>query len=128
MSENILTSNSLPTQPSEAHRWEEWPHPPLTLRDAGPVSLSQPQPGKRSAVIALVVPRRGSGLRRQFLLLAALTVLCFVCYRFVSRHVATAVIVQGRSMMPTLHDGDRFILNRLSYFRHAPQRGDVVVV
>jgi signal peptidase I len=38
------------------------------------------------------------------------------------------VIVQGRSMLPTLHDGDRFILNRLSYFHRSPQRGDLVVV
>jgi len=31
-------------------------------------------------------------------------------------------------MTPTLQDGDRFILNRWSYFRSAPQRGDLVVV
>ena len=124
MSENILANNSLPTPNSEAQRWEEWPHRPLTLRDAEPVS---PSPSRVPAR-AVAASSLASGWIRQLLLLTALTALCVGAYLFVSRHVATAVIVQGRSMLPTLHDGDRFILNRLSYFRRAPQRGDVVVV
>jgi len=57
-----------------------------------------------------------------------LTVLSICGYYLVSRFVATTVVVQGRSMYPTLDDGDRFILNRLSYFNHAPKRGDLVVI
>ena len=124
MNENTLTNKSLPTQNSEARGWGEWPHPPLTLRETlevSPVQFAWP-------TVAVAPSSRRPSLARQFLLLGIITVLCVICYQVVSRHIATAVIVQGRSMLPTLHDGDRFILNRLSYFRHAPQRGDVVVV
>jgi len=35
--------------------------------------------------------------------------------------------VQGQSMEPTLHDGDRVLISRLSYRLGEPQRGDIVV-
>ena len=34
----------------------------------------------------------------------------------------------GESMMSTLHNGDRVLVNRLSYRLHDPRRGDVVVL
>ena len=40
-----------------------------------------------------------------------------------SRYVVTAVVLQGASMLPTLHDGDRYLLNRWAYLMRAPQRG-----
>lgn len=36
--------------------------------------------------------------------------------------------VLGRSMLPTLHDGERVFLNRLVYRLQDPVRGDVVVI
>ncbi|TLZ52579.1 MAG: nickel-type superoxide dismutase maturation protease [Methanobacteriota archaeon] len=36
--------------------------------------------------------------------------------------------VDDRSMEPTLAPGDFVLVNRLSYRRHAPSRGDLVVV
>src|SRR3954452_4281318 len=36
--------------------------------------------------------------------------------------------VDGLSMMTTLHDGDRVLVNKLSYRLHDPNRGDVVVL
>jgi signal peptidase I len=54
--------------------------------------------------------------------------LSVLSYYAVSRYIVTAVVVQGASMLPTLHDGDRFLLNRWAYLMHAPQRGDVVVI
>jgi signal peptidase I len=38
------------------------------------------------------------------------------------------VIVQGRSMVPTLQDGERYLLDRWSYNYRSPERGDVVVL
>jgi signal peptidase I len=60
----------------------------------------------------------------------ALTIcaLSVLSYYAVSRYVVTAVVVQGASMLPTLHDGDRYLLNRWAYLMRAPQRGDVVVI
>lgn len=36
--------------------------------------------------------------------------------------------VQGASMEPTLHTGDRLIISRINYKIQSPQRGDIVVV
>jgi len=36
--------------------------------------------------------------------------------------------VQGDSMMPTLHEGEYLIINKLSYYLDEPQRGDIVVL
>jgi signal peptidase I len=36
--------------------------------------------------------------------------------------------VQGHSMLPTLHEGEYLIINKLSYFLDEPNRGDVIVL
>jgi len=50
---------------------------------------------------------------------AALLVRSFVLQQFA---------VSGHSMDTTLHDGDRVLVNKLSYRLHDPNRGDVVVL
>lgn len=50
---------------------------------------------------------------------AALVVRAFVLQQFA---------VSGHSMDTTLHDGDRVLVNKLSYRLHDPNRGDVVVL
>jgi len=50
---------------------------------------------------------------------SALVVRAFVVQQFA---------VDGLSMMTTLHDGDRVLVNKLSYRLHDPNRGDVVVL
>lgn len=50
---------------------------------------------------------------------AALVVRAFVLQQFA---------VSGHSMDSTLHDGDRVLVNKLSYRLHDPNRGDVVVL
>ena len=50
---------------------------------------------------------------------AALMVRAFVLQQFA---------VSGHSMDTTLHDGDRVLVNKLSYRLHDPNRGDVVVL
>jgi signal peptidase I len=37
-------------------------------------------------------------------------------------------VVEGESMLSTLHSGDRVFVNKLSYRLHDPRRGDVVVL
>jgi signal peptidase I len=46
----------------------------------------------------------------------------------VSAYVVRQFAVEGRSMDATLADGDRVLVNRLSYRLHDPRRGDVVVL
>ncbi len=50
---------------------------------------------------------------------AALVVRAYVLQQFA---------VSGTSMYSTLHDGDRVLVNKLSYRMHDPRRGDVVVL
>ena len=57
-----------------------------------------------------------------FVLMALLSYLLF------SRYVLSTVQVCGTSMSPTLHNGDRFLLNRIDCLLRLPQRGDVVVI
>jgi signal peptidase I len=61
----------------------------------------------------------------QWILLVLLAVTTYLVW---SRFVLQIVQVQGQSMVPTLHDADRYFLNRLVYYLHPPQRGDVVVL
>lgn len=37
-------------------------------------------------------------------------------------------LVDGSSMFPTLHDGERLVISRIDYFWHSPERGDVIVL
>jgi signal peptidase I len=46
----------------------------------------------------------------------------------VRAYVVQQFAVEGESMITTLHDGDRVLVNRLSYRLHDPRRGDVVVL
>src|SRR5580765_3993645 len=126
---NSITETSLPTQPTDEQWWEGGHFPPLALREA---EAEQPATFEVPAITLKAEPPSASkskpSVRKQLLLILILTALCLAGYYVVSRYVATSVIVQGRSMVPTLHDGERFILNRLSYLRKATQRGHFVVV
>lgn len=42
--------------------------------------------------------------------------------------IAQPFIVQGSSMVPTIENGEYFIVDRISYRINGPQRGDVVVL
>lgn len=67
-------------------------------------------------------------LKRQLILLAIVFVCSLISYAVINRWFLSTVVVQGRSMMPTLEDGDRCLLNRLSYIYTSPKRGDLVVL
>jgi signal peptidase I len=51
-------------------------------------------------------------------------VVCVVVFKLLLVHVR----VDGISMLPTCPDQSVYWVNRLSYVRHAPQRGDVVAI
>ncbi len=68
--------------------------------------------------------KRGNALTEWIIVIgvavsAALLVRAFVLQQFK---------VDGYSMINTLHDGDRVLVNKLSYRLHDPRRGDVVVL
>ena len=67
-------------------------------------------------------------LKHQLLLVVLLLVSSVLSYGAINRWFLSTVVVQGRSMVPTLKDGDRCLLNRLGYIYSTPKRGDLVVI
>jgi signal peptidase I len=65
---------------------------------------------------------------RQVLQFAAVLALAAGSYFLISQYLLQSVTVVGRSMMPTLSDSQRYLLNRWVYHLHAPRVSDVVVL
>ncbi|MEN9505689.1 MAG: hypothetical protein RI958_1615 [Actinomycetota bacterium] len=61
----------------------------------------------------------------EWLVVVAVAILSALLVR---TYVVQQFAVDGDSMLSTLHDGDRVLVNRLSYRLHEPRRGDVVVL
>jgi len=59
----------------------------------------------------------------EWLLAAALA---FLAYLFLSSYVYATAEVSGPSMNPTLHHGERAIINKLIYIFGAPEKGDII--
>ena len=81
------------------------------------------------SAIALSPPReksRSHVWRLLWELLHDLSVAVLFCF-FLITFVAQAFRVQGTSMLPLLHDGERIVVNKFVYRFHAIERGDVVV-
>ena len=58
----------------------------------------------------------------------ALTILITVAVCFlIIKFVAVRSVVDGRSMEPTLYDGNNLIVQKVSYYFHEPERFDVIV-
>ena len=116
----------LPTQPNQSQSWDETSVVSPRLAAGLPVTHFQ---SLRALVRWPSYPAYTAGvLLRRVALLVWVIALSFLSYYMVSRHVISAVIVQGRSMVPTLQDGDRYMLNRLTFLYRLPRRGDLVVI
>lgn len=66
----------------------------------------------------------GRNPRLTFIRVIVLVALCLIVFNF----VLLPIRVDGPSMLPTYRDGGINFINRLAYWRHEPQRGDVVAV
>jgi signal peptidase I len=111
---------SPPAQSKHATPWEGDYIPPLRLVKGKPAI-----PSYGPAVKPL---ERRSWIWRHLLVLACVAAFSFPAYFLASRYVVTAVVIQGKSMTPTLKDGDRYYLNRWRYRLVKPTRGDLVVI
>jgi signal peptidase I len=68
--------------------------------------------------------RRRRALLDWVIVIGVALLVAFIVRTFVLAHF----VVDGTSMVTTLHDGDRVFVNKLSYRLHDPNRGDVVVL
>ena len=100
----------------------------MSLVEPGPVDVEVKTAigGKAEAADDERVPARIRVWRAVWELLHDLSVAVLFCF-FLITFVAQAFRVQGTSMEPLLHDGDRIVVNKLKYRFQAIERGDVVV-
>lgn len=91
--------------------------------------MSAESPAKFTAVAGLAgTTRRRPVWLRQIGQLLIICALGFGSYYLISNFFVQSVSVVGRSMSPTLHDSERYLLNRwITRFR-APRRSEVIVL
>lgn len=68
-------------------------------------------------------PKKGSALREFLETVVGAVLLATLIITFVGR----AFTVDGPSMLPTLHGGERLLVDKLTYRFRSPERGDIVV-
>jgi signal peptidase I len=94
--------------------------------------MSVPEPEPIPAPAQTAVRSRAAADKSDFSQLfrqwSVLILFAALSYFLVNRYIIQTVQVQGESMLPTLHDADRYFLDRWSYVLHPPRRGDVVVL
>ena len=103
------------------------PQPQWGTRVPGPLRVIE---------VEVEYPPRGAAPRRslfrrfwnQVWPWACFVACCALSYYLVSEYIVTTVVVQGRSMAPTLADGDRYLLHRWQLMFREPARGDLVVI
>ena len=110
---------------SEPHYWEGRSLPSLRMSKTSGWTV---EVEAAEATHTTAAPRK-KWIQLKHLLLAVWVALFSLSgYYLISQYVVTAVQVQGRSMVPTLKDGERYFLNRIAFKWRAPGRGDVVVI
>lgn len=72
-------------------------------------------------------PRRAHGVLAFFKELPVLVALALGIALVIKAFLVQAFYIPSASMRPTLKEGDRVLVNKVSYRLHAPRRGDVVV-
>lgn len=59
--------------------------------------------------------------------ISKIVILLLSLFLFVESYIVGLTIVSGESMMNTIKDNDRILVNKVSYFFEKPLRGDVVI-
>jgi signal peptidase I len=66
----------------------------------------------------------GSLIAREIIETLLLTLLIF----WVVNTITGRFRIEGSSMLPTMHEGEYVLINKLSYFLDQPERGDIIVL
>ena len=103
-----------------AHEESAWATDPGAV---GTVEI-EPVSGDSAGAAPSKRSRKTSSWVEWFVVIIVAVTAALVVRQFVLQQFA----VSGSSMYSTLHDGDRVLVNKLSYRMHDPRRGDVVVL
>lgn len=95
------------------------PDSPLGRHDS---PTSSPSP------ISEVTPSRWRAFFKHLFFCLLLVALSYGSFQFVTRYVMQSVHVVGQSMSPTLHDNERYVLNRWVYHVRDPKPSEIVVL
>ena len=120
---NHFLNHRVSAETQTSSRWDGADIVPLKMAPGGAWFSSA-----ASSVLSAPASKKVFSLWHQVFTLLAVAVLSILAYFSISRFVVTPVIIQGRSMMPTLNDGECYVLNRWIYQVQSPERGDVVVL
>jgi signal peptidase I len=103
------------------------PNPDLNLRMAS-VPEAPRQAVSPPAPIGMRLRSSFTKLVGHLCTLLAIAVLSATCYLVISRFLLETVQVVGVSMVPTLAEHGRYLLNRWAFRDRDPQRADIVVI
>jgi len=115
-------SEDLPAEPADEHAAAESAIEPVD--DGGPV-LEPEQTAVDAAETETTQRRRFARSFREWGLVVIIAIGAAVLMKV---FVVQQFYVSGSSMINTLHNDDRVLVNKLSYKLHDPNRGDVVVL
>jgi signal peptidase I len=89
-----------------------------------PATTDEPAPKEEKKAPA---KKRKHSLKHQLIELPILILIAFLIAVLIKTFVAQAFFIPSASMRPTLHEGDRVIVEKISYRFGDPEPGDVVV-
>jgi signal peptidase I len=95
---------------------------------ARPTVLSPSTPTRPQSARRLFWAALSDDLRQRIPVLVGLFLCCVASYYLASRYMVCTVVIRGRSMTPTLRDGDQYLLNRIAYLFREPNRSELVVI
>lgn len=123
----LPTKMRLPARTNNAQNWKGHECLPSSLLKPSPSEGMIPQVADPHPVHARASRPFLSGWARQLSLWLCVIFFSVVSYCLCNRFLITSVVIQGKSMLPTLREGEHYLLDRLHYRRHLPARGDLVV-
>jgi signal peptidase I len=101
-----------------------------SIRGTGPTATTtRPAPAEPAPADEKKAPKKKKkrSLKHQLIELPILILIAFLIAVLIKTFVAQAFFIPSASMRPTLYEGDRVIVEKLSYRFSDPEQGDVVV-